>query len=319
MEQRAHQMGELGDLLGRTRVGLPFRTAGLTIVPLFTEAAGRDAVLLEEATEAGTVSMTEHVKGAQVGAIQVAYTGKGHLLLLDGEEILGAKQNRIFNTSFLIKAGAPVTIPVSCVEQGRWRHTSRRFSSSGRTLSSRARRKKLERLTRSVTTRDEYDADQGSLWNDVSEYLSRSAVDSATQAFSEAAESRAADIEREIHRFEPRPAQNGMAGVREGKVVALDLFSSSRLFARAWRKLASGLLLEGYYSRQAEEPGAVRLVDQALATLASSPVVRKAAPGVGYTLHGESQDLAISAVADDGAVYHVFAASCAGGDDETAA
>jgi hypothetical protein len=42
------------------------------------------------------------------------------LLLLDGEELVGAKQNRILNTTVLVDAHVTVTIPVSCVEQGRW-------------------------------------------------------------------------------------------------------------------------------------------------------------------------------------------------------
>jgi len=37
------------------------------------------------------------------------------LLLLDGEELIGAKQNRILNTTVLVAAHTEVTIPVSCV------------------------------------------------------------------------------------------------------------------------------------------------------------------------------------------------------------
>ena len=42
------------------------------------------------------------------------------VLILDGEELVGAKQNRIVNTTILIPAKETVLIPVSCVEQGRW-------------------------------------------------------------------------------------------------------------------------------------------------------------------------------------------------------
>ena len=42
------------------------------------------------------------------------------VLLYDGEELVGAKQNRILNVTVLVGAGATLPIPVSCVEQGRW-------------------------------------------------------------------------------------------------------------------------------------------------------------------------------------------------------
>jgi hypothetical protein len=50
-------------------------------------------------------------------------------LLLDGEQLVGAKQNRIPNMIVLVAAQTEVTIPVSCVEQGRWGYQARHRSS----------------------------------------------------------------------------------------------------------------------------------------------------------------------------------------------
>jgi len=41
------------------------------------------------------------------------------LLLLDGEQLVGAKQNWIMNMTVLVAAHTAVTIPVSCVERVR--------------------------------------------------------------------------------------------------------------------------------------------------------------------------------------------------------
>ena len=50
------------------------------------------------------------------------------ILVLAGEEIIGAKQNRITNISFIVPPYKAIKIPVSCVEQGRWSYKSNTFS-----------------------------------------------------------------------------------------------------------------------------------------------------------------------------------------------
>ena len=61
------------------------------------------------------------------------------MLLLDGEELVGAKRNRILNTTVLVAKSARVGIPVSCVEQERWAYTSPRFAAGDASLYASAR------------------------------------------------------------------------------------------------------------------------------------------------------------------------------------
>lgn len=53
---------------------------------------------------------------------QLAFRNRGldPAFLLDGEELVGAKQNRILNLSILVPGQTSLEIPVSCVEQSRW-------------------------------------------------------------------------------------------------------------------------------------------------------------------------------------------------------
>lgn len=115
------------------RVGNPICHESLTVFPLFAEPNGQVEYLLsDEAIQAGSVTVQEVSEGGSVPDLLVENTGTIRVLFLEGEELVGAKQNRILNTSVLLPAKSKIKIPVSCVERGRWAYKSRHFGSSGR-------------------------------------------------------------------------------------------------------------------------------------------------------------------------------------------
>lgn len=158
---RAGAQPELTAFLSQIRTAEPISVGSSTFVPLILpDPAGSAprAELLDEALARGTAALREVDEDGVVERVLVEHRGELPLLLLDGEQVLGAKQNRIFNASFLIAPGSVVEVPVSCVEQGRWHYEETAFRASGTTLVSAARRRKLARVTRSVATGSGYDA-----------------------------------------------------------------------------------------------------------------------------------------------------------------
>ena len=71
------------------------------------------------------------LRAGSVPELLVENMGDIRVLFIEGEELVGAKQNRILNTSILVAAKSKTKIPVSCVEQGRWGYKSKFFGSSG--------------------------------------------------------------------------------------------------------------------------------------------------------------------------------------------
>ncbi len=62
------------------------------------------------------MTVSEVSEGGSVPELKVTnLTGK-HVLILDGEAVAGAKQNRVLNTTILIGAGTSLVIPVSCTD-----------------------------------------------------------------------------------------------------------------------------------------------------------------------------------------------------------
>src|SRR4051812_34374267 len=101
-------------------LGESYSFAGLTIVPLFPSAPPRaEYVGLDEAAATGLV-VTEVDESGAVETLLVSNQLDSNVLLYDGEELIGAKQNRIVERSVLVAACSRLQIPAKCVEQGRW-------------------------------------------------------------------------------------------------------------------------------------------------------------------------------------------------------
>ena len=66
------------------------------------------------------VEVTEVDAAGSVPELLVINRSKRAVLIIDGEEVVGAKQNRVVNTSLLLPAESTTKIPMSCTEAGRW-------------------------------------------------------------------------------------------------------------------------------------------------------------------------------------------------------
>ena len=78
---------------------------------------------LSSALKDGKLRVTEVSESGSVPELVVFNDAEEPILLIDGEELVGAKQNRILNSSILVAARSKLTVPVSCTEAGRWAYS----------------------------------------------------------------------------------------------------------------------------------------------------------------------------------------------------
>src|SRR5216684_3728526 len=136
-----NEVPEVAKLLATILTGEPVTHGALAVIPLLAPNLDvPDWLTLEEAGDRARV--TEVSEAGSVPFLQVANGADRPLLLLDGEELIGAKQNRILNTTVLVAARTETTIPVSCVEQGRWGYRGRHFAPGDASLFASTRQKK---------------------------------------------------------------------------------------------------------------------------------------------------------------------------------
>jgi hypothetical protein len=166
------------------------------------------------------------------------------ILILDGEELVGAKQNRIVNTTILVNGNATIVIPVSCVEHGRWSYDSPRFQSKERMMSSNLRAMKSEQVNYSVRSSGEFRADQGAIWDGIAEKADRMAAPSPTGAMAAIYDKERPSIEEYVKPFHLIDSQIGAIFMINGKVVGMDAFGKPGTFSNVFRKLLESYALD---------------------------------------------------------------------------
>lgn len=127
---------------------------GLSVLPVLEPDRNNriDYLTLDEVLASGQVRITEITEGGNVPELLLENGANEPVLLVDGEELVGAKQNRTLNLTILAPANQKTVIPVSCVEAGRWAYSSDEFEGSDRAHFARGRARKMASVSESMAT-----------------------------------------------------------------------------------------------------------------------------------------------------------------------
>lgn len=145
-------MNTIDDLMAALTVGSPARHRNLSVYPLRSEGKGATAayLVLDDALATGRFRITEVSESGSVPRLLAINDNGSPVFLLDGEELVGAKQNRVLNLSMMLAPKSRTEIPVSCVEAGRWRTESHAFRAAQRVQFAGGRAKKMDQVSRSL-------------------------------------------------------------------------------------------------------------------------------------------------------------------------
>ncbi|WP_342451650.1 ARPP-1 family domain-containing protein [Methanobacterium petrolearium] len=212
----------------------------MSVFPLYSKGDDSLYITLKEALDTDLLTVTEIDGSGSVPELKVVNMANVPVLLLDGEELVGAKQNRVLNTTILLKENSETVIPVSCTEQGRWSYNSLEFKESGNVAAYRVRRTKATSVNTSLKMNGEFRSDQRAVWNRIDDMSRDAGVNSRTRAMSDVYESRIEDLEKYHHLFPVFEDQKGILVMFKGEVMGMDILSSSiAYFVLHWKLLKS--------------------------------------------------------------------------------
>ncbi len=288
------------------RVSEPMRHNGLSVFPLFAPAGNAPEYMLsDEAIRQGAVSVKEISESGAVPYLTVENQSELRVLFLEGEELIGAKQNRILNSTVLVPARSTVKIPVSCVEQGRWRHTSAAFRSGGTHSPSKLRHLLKASVNYSLVADRGHASDQHAIWQEVARKQAAAGTVSNTSALHDTFDAKQTSMDEFYEKIRHCEGATGLAVAVGGRLVSCDFFDKPGTCKKVWKRLLSGFVLDAMEVGSETNPPAIAEVADMLQVLRELPWYSVAAVGDGEEFRAASPagDIA-STLCVDGSLIH---------------
>jgi hypothetical protein len=229
--------------LGSTR-----QHRSLTVFPLLAPGA-QDLPydLLVDALAGGALRIGEVGEGT-VPTLIAKNEADRVVLVLDGEQLIGARQNRMTNRSILLPPHSATEIPVFCMEQGRWHFESDAMAPTPQHSPAKVRRRARETEARHVLA---YGAPpvsslreaQGEVWDDVADTLSALKSPSPTHSL-DAAYAAAHDIDAWLAALPCDDEQVGIVAFVGALPLGMDVIGAPRLYRRLHERLLRGYVMD---------------------------------------------------------------------------
>lgn len=301
--------GTLRETLESIEVRKPVSRGPLHLFPLVDGRVEVDGPApLGEALGGGWLRVEELDEGGSVPELRVVNLGVVDVLILEGDELIGAKQNRAVNSSVLVAAGSDLILPVSCVERGRWSRRSRTFSSGAAAPHPSLRHLKSRSVHDSLRRGRGHRSDQGAVWREVDRLAYLHGAPSPTEALQDTR----AGISERLAAFDdlqgrlPEGAR-GVVVVLGERPALLEVLAGPRLFAKVFGKLLAGYALEALEHEGGGGPPGLRAIEGFVARVASARQERHPAVGAGTDVRFATGETAGYALVAGGRLLHAAA------------
>ena len=241
----------ISKFLESLELGSPVTFRNMTVIPVLNGVKqGPEYITLGQALTEKLVLVTEVTQTGSVPELKVRNSSEQAVLIFDGEELEGAKQNRALNTTILIRKKSETLIPVSCTEQGRWSYDTPEFKDSGNIMFRSARASKIDAVSNSLDYSRRFDSNQGEIWNSISALHWISGTHSSTGAMKDFYHSRQESFEEYQKAFPAVERQHGLIVFIGDRVAGMDFVSRESAYRALHPKLLKSYSVESMFGEQ---------------------------------------------------------------------
>jgi hypothetical protein len=235
------------DPLAGTKMLAPIQVDSLTLTPIVTDGAAPkvdkpriDVLVLDEAMATKKVRIKENASES-VNNLTFINKSEQPVFILAGEVIIGGKQDRIIGTNTIIPANTTQTVPVFCVEHGRWDNSGTEFTTAKALAHGRLRGKASF-------------ANQAEVWDEVSVKNGSRNTKNSTDTYRTVAQQQSdgslktwqKKVDEALAKVPAADRANmvGYVVALNGKVATVDMFQSPQLFKKLEPKLIKSYVTE---------------------------------------------------------------------------
>jgi hypothetical protein len=227
----------------RAALLVPIQVESLTLTPVVAIAAGAketEMLVLDEAMAANQVRISEGEQES-VNDLKLINSSERPVFVLAGEVIIGGKQDRIIGANTIIPPKTTLSVPVYCVEHGRWDNTTKTFTTAKALAHGRLRGKASF-------------AAQGEVWQEVAHKNALRKTSNSTDTYRNVAKQQSdgtlktweKKVDEALAKL-PAAERARMIGYvvsLNGQVATVDMFQSPSLFKKLEGKLLRSYMTE---------------------------------------------------------------------------
>ncbi len=282
-------MLELKEALASLEVLEPQEQEHLSVYGLrWQRGEGPDYATLDEALESKQLEVTEVSESGSVPQLKVVNRGDTMVFIMAGEELIGAKQNRVLNVSMMVDSKSEQPIPVSCVEAGRWAYRSARFTSQGTSSPSSLRSLMSKQIHSSYGASGTPRSNQGAVWGEIQSKLKRMGSFSGSSELHQVYRDYKTKLDAILAELVPPDGCCGAAFASGDRILGLDLFDKPATLHKMWPKLVRGYAVDALENKDKKTSTTSGDVREWLATVSKTKAERFKSPGLGDDVRFES-------------------------------
>jgi hypothetical protein len=190
------------------------------------------------------IEVTEISEAESVNNLFVFNRSDKYVFFMDSDILVGAKQNRVLNSSVFLAPNSKTNLPVSCVQQGRWDPFYSGFKEADYIAPQKLRANKAEAVNFSLRATGETKADQGQVWDDVDNYVTGLNCISPTKDINEVYDQKKFDVDSFIKSFKHEAEANGLAVFVDQKLLSTDVFNRTDIYSEYFTKILRSAAIE---------------------------------------------------------------------------